>query len=80
MNRKLNWANSILLVLGVGHLALTIVLDRARVANWLGDGLWATVPLLPERSVDELQKTTSLLGRVGKLLCACASPLTEQAR
>lgn len=39
MNRKLNWASSILLVLGVGHLALTIVLDRARVANWLGDGL-----------------------------------------
>lgn len=59
MNRKLSWASAILLVLGVGHLTLTIVMDRARVADWLSDGLWATVPLLPGRSVDALETTTA---------------------
>lgn len=59
MNRKLHWASGILLALGVGHLGLGIILDRAQVAEWLGDGLWATVPLLSGASVDALQVTTA---------------------
>lgn len=59
MNRKLNWASAILLVLGVGHLSVSTVLDRTRVGDWIRDGLWSTVPLLPDRSIDALETTTT---------------------
>ena len=59
MTRKLNWASAILLVLGVGHLSLTLIMDHVRVADWLGDGLWATVPLVPDSTVEDLQTTTA---------------------
>jgi hypothetical protein len=59
MNRALHWASGIMLALGIGHLGLGIIIDRALVAGWLRDGLWATVPLLPDRTIDSLETTTA---------------------
>lgn len=67
MSRKLlGWAQGILLLLGIGHAVVSVVLDRTRVADWLADGLWATVPLVPEQhAVDEQATVAAFWGGVG---------------
>lgn len=44
---RLRWASGILVGLGLAHLALSTLADRAVVAGSLRDGVWATVPLAP---------------------------------
>lgn len=63
--RLLSWARGILLLLGFGHALVSVVIDRQRVADWLGDGLWATVPLVPEQVVDEQATVAAFWGGVG---------------
>ncbi|MGW9346444.1 DUF6463 family protein [Nocardiopsis flavescens] len=41
----LRWASVVMLVLGVGHLALLTLFSGADMAAWVGRGLWAAVPL-----------------------------------
>jgi hypothetical protein len=43
--RLLRWAAGIMLVLGIGHLALLTFISRDDVAGWADRGLWAAVPL-----------------------------------
>lgn len=59
MNRKLHWASGIMLALGIVHLGAGMIIDRALVAGWLRDGLWATVPLTPDPTIESLETTTA---------------------
>ncbi|KAA1429218.1 DUF6463 family protein [Nocardioides antri] len=63
--RLLSWASGLLVLLGVGHVVVSVLVDHARVADWLGDGLWATVPLVPEQTVDEQATVAAFWGGVG---------------
>lgn len=63
--RLLSWASGTLLVLGVGHAVVSVIIDWSRIADWLGDGLWATVPLIPEQTVDDQAVVAAFWGGVG---------------
>ncbi|GAA3846091.1 DUF6463 family protein [Saccharothrix violaceirubra] len=41
------WAAGIMVVLGAGHLGLSIVLKWSVVVGWVARGGWAAVPLIP---------------------------------
>jgi hypothetical protein len=43
--KMLRWASGIMLVLGIGHLALLALAARDQVAGWVERGVWAAVPL-----------------------------------
>jgi hypothetical protein len=60
--RLLRWAAAIMLVLGIGHLLVAALIDGARMSGWLRDGLWATVPLIPEHTVEELATVAAFWG------------------
>lgn len=63
--RLLGWARGIMLLLGIGHAVVSVAIDHSRVGEWLGDGLWATVPLVPEQTVDEQATVAAFWGGVG---------------
>ncbi len=65
MSRQLSWASGLMIALGVGHMVGSVIIDWSRVVDWLADGLWATVPLVPDRTVAEQAVVASFWGGVG---------------
>gem|GEM_PF-1348963 len=63
--RLLGWASGLLLALGAGHVVVSVLESRSRILDWLGEGLWATVPLVPEQTVDEQAGVAAFWGGVG---------------
>jgi len=58
-------AASTFMALGGGHLLLAFALEADVVRGWLGDGLWATVPLLARRTVEGLENGLAFWAGLG---------------
>ncbi len=63
--RLLRWAAAILMTLSIGHLLVSLLIDGSRAAEWVREGLWATVPLMPEQTVDSQATVAAFWGGFG---------------